>query len=123
MALRRKKTTTRDGATETGATAEETTQPNGTDEQGARDGAMGKDSTLKTRVKDLPDGVTQYWRGGVAHTRDWQAWPVDAFTPEQLEKIKADPRIQMTETEIQKTDSDDRGRKTEDRGRKTKDGE
>ncbi len=36
-------------------------------------------------------------RCGVAHSATTKAWPVDAFTPEQLAVLKADPMLIVVE--------------------------
>ena len=79
--MARKKTQSAAAETETTAATQDTTR--------ARDGR------IKTRVADLPEGLSSYWRGGVAHSKDWREWPEHRFTPEQLEKVKADPRIEV----------------------------
>ena len=50
---------------------------------------------LKTRVKTLQDGQDVYWRGGQAHTKEWQTWPAGTFSTEQLERLEADERVEV----------------------------
>ena len=53
------------------------------------------DAELKTRVKTLQEGQDVYWRGGQAHTREWQTWPAGTFSAEQIERLEADERVEV----------------------------
>lgn len=44
------------------------------------------------RIRSKKDG---FRRCGMAHSKEWQEHPKDAFTPEQLAALKADPMLQV----------------------------
>ncbi|WP_141109671.1 HI1506-related protein [Escherichia albertii] len=44
-------------------------------------------------------------RCGVAHSATTKAWPADAFTPEQLEVLKADPMLIVVERDTDQADN------------------
>ena len=50
---------------------------------------------LKTRVKTLQEGQDKYWRGGQAHTKEWQSWPPGTYSAEQIERLEADERVEV----------------------------
>lgn len=50
---------------------------------------------IKTRVKTLQDGQGAYWRGGQGHTKAWQTWPAGTYSAEQIERLKADERVEV----------------------------
>ena len=50
---------------------------------------------LKTRAKALQEGQSVYWRGGQAHTKEWQTWPAGAYSAEQIERLETDERVEV----------------------------
>lgn len=71
----------------------------GSNDAAAKPAAATKPDTvtaeLKTRVKTLQDGQDVYWRGGQAHTKEWQNWPAGTFSAEQIERLEADERVEV----------------------------
>lgn len=52
----------------------------------------------KIRIRSKKDG---FRRAGMAHPAEWTEYPASAFTPEQLEAIKAEPMLQVEEFEAE----------------------
>lgn len=75
--------------------AKTSTAPGSNDATAKKPAAAPEPRAIKTRVKTLQEGQDVYWRGGQAHTKEWQTWPAGAYSAEQIERLEADERVEI----------------------------